>query len=117
MKLKRLRIVAGRVQNGSTSTILVDTVLNACGWKQLRDDHWRSNTKTVNTVQSTQAQPKIIVLVDLAKPLLQDIFLLVEKGWRSCTSQVPRYGIMEGEDGTVTVTATSTTKTNTTLLT
>ena len=107
---KSARIVAGRVREGSTaSTILVDTfstLASGVAYEVTIGDQTLGVNESQTRNQSTQAQPKIIPSSAFSQtPSAGDPFLLREQsGAKPRTYRV--IGIMEGDDGTVTVTAT-----------
>ena len=107
---KSARIVAGRVRAGSTaSTILVDTfstLASGVAYEVTIGDQTLGVNESQTRNQSTQAQPKIIPSSSFSQtPSAGDAFLLREQsGAKPRTYRV--IGIMEGDDGTVTVTAT-----------
>tara|TARA_B100002019_G_scaffold293415_1_gene320855 strand:+ start:2128 stop:4161 length:2034 start_codon:yes stop_codon:yes gene_type:complete len=107
---KSARIVAGRVREGSTaSTILVDTystLANGVAYEVTIGDQTLGVAESQTRSQSTEAQPKIIPSSAFSQaPSAGDPFLLREQnGAKPRTYRV--IGIMEGDDGTVTVTGT-----------
>ena len=107
---KSARIVAGRVREGSTaSTILVDTystLANGVAYEVTIGDQTLGVAESQTRSQSTEAQPKIIPSSAFSQaPSAGDPFLLREQnGAKPRTYRV--VGIMEGDDGTVTVTGT-----------
>ena len=107
---KSARIVAGRVRAGSTaSTILVDTfstLASGVAYEVTIGDQTLGVNESQTRNQSTQAQPKIIPSSSFSQtPSAGDAFLLREQK-RSKARTYRVIGIMEGDDGTVTVTAT-----------
>ena len=107
---KSARIVAGRVREGSTaSTILVDTystLATGVAYEVTIGDETLGVAESQTRSQSTEAQPKIIPSSAFSQaPSAGDPFLLREQnGAKPRTYRV--VGIMEGDDGTVTVTGT-----------
>lgn len=103
---KTARVFAGVVQEGSTSTnVKVDNLPTFVGGRSY-EVTIRTETKPVSTIQSIASNAIVVTSGFGVTPAAGELFIVKEVGG----AEPRKYrvmGIMEGEDGTVTITATA----------